>query len=65
MVKQGAQYLEQMTIGDAKRLSVKLDIPIMVLLDASLSLSQNLLNVDTECCNDASQLSDRNVAVPA
>lgn len=54
-------YLERMKIADAKRLAVALDIPLTTLLDASISLCENVRNARSERVSDLPKLGYTNV----
>lgn len=58
-------YLEQMTIADAKRLADRLGVSLIALLDASLSLSENVANIGVKCPGDLPQLRDTDASLSA
>jgi len=54
--------LEKTNIADVRRLAIELNLPIMVLLEASLSVTQHSVNSDVESRRDFAQGSNFDVA---
>lgn len=55
------KYLESMKIGHAKQLADELHVPLLLLLEASFSLSHNVRDIDVECVRDDTQRGDLDV----
>jgi len=51
-------YLERMKIADAKRLADRLGVSLSALLEASISLSQDLVDADVEGLRELPQYHD-------
>lgn len=56
-------YLESMPIADAKRLACRLGVSLTLLLEASISLSEDLRNRDVESTGDLPQLGHTDIPI--
>lgn len=56
-----AKYLESMKIAHAKRLADELHIPLLLLLDASLSLSNKVNQRDPEGFREVAEVGDPDI----
>lgn len=54
--------IEKMPIGNAHRLAVQLGIPLSQLLDASLSLSRDLVDIETQGDADFPKVRDSDLS---
>ena len=59
----GQCLVEAMNVADVRRLARALGIPVVELLNASISLSENIFNGDTERVSEFSQLGHPDVSI--